>query len=336
MTSRGPDGDWRALWRREHKHVEVAAAALAVLPGDPLSVVVTEAWAFDGVFAGDNTKVYRLADGAAESDWIMSEQSFDTPRVETARVGDGHVCVVNTGRGVVCFPPTPVTSDVQWALDPEAGGNTLGGVSRDALDLVVGRRGDRSLVVAAWDLLDGTGPYVQAFDLISGAPVARPWRLPASRAGDWRLGRRDGRPVAAAVDGALLHVRCAVTGAPQALIRLPTPPVGVLAVDDRAGPTLILLGAPTGVVCYDLAAEAVHRPQLSGYHGKRVGARLGRWRGRPVAAVLTDSGLSLYDLSASPGRGHHLDVRATVHDVAFTEHGRMAVATSVGPMLIEM
>ncbi|MGI5233219.1 hypothetical protein [Actinoallomurus sp. CA-142502] len=153
----------------------------------------------------------------------------------------------------------------------------------------------------------------------------------------WRLGRRDGRPVAAVAEFATdLRIHCAVTGDLETYDVLEGEPhgPGLLAVDDRAGPTLAVVARRDGAVwCWDLTTEAAYCPPLTGCPGAPNGARLGRWRDRPVAALLTDTGVSLYDLRDRSWIGH-VGLGAKAHDVAFAPRGELVIVSAHGTLVV--
>jgi hypothetical protein len=138
-----------------------------------------------------------------------------------------------------------------------------------------------------------------------------------------------------------LQIYCAVTGDLEKYIVLDWEPdgppgLGLLALDDRIGPTLALAGRRDGAVgCWDLGTEAAYCPPLTGYPGTLTGARLGRRRDRPAAALLTDIGVSLYDLQ-SRSWVCHVGLGTQVHDVAFAPQGELAVVSAVGPMVVQI
>lgn len=358
----GTGGGWRVLWRHDHESpgTPVSAGAVAVLPcrlpTPGPRVVVTEEWSGGEVgLRCDNTHYFRLADGVPDdATWVTYKNAFATPRIEVCTVDDAHVAVVNTSRGLVGQVCCPRHGDP--AL-PGRWGSTDG----PALDLVVARAEGRAVVVGVWT--DGSdAPAVHTYDVRTGAAVGAPWRLP--RQGDrpaedgWRLGRWDGRPVAVEDLGWMFSVRDGVTGRIDGLVVLddwiePSPgDAGLLAFDDAidgggdaddedafgdgdgAGSALVLVGRRDAVHCYSAATGERYRPPLTG-SGTIVGARLGRCRGRSVAAVLTSTGLSVHDLRA-PGWVRHVDLGVPVHDVAFASQGRLALSTRTGPMLVEV
>lgn len=348
MTGSGlPDvaeGRWRVLWRHAHASdpdgITVEAGAIAVLPGEEPVVVVTEEWnnRIMGLLRCDNTEFYRLSDGVKdESAWISFKRPFETPRIDVCDVGGMPIAVINTGRGVICYTRHP-----QLTLS-----NGLGSKEWHALDLVAGQFGDRPVAAVTWnEPLDDSGLHVQVYDLSTGEAYSDPWQLP--RACDWnfpdtwRLGRWNGRPVAAMADDWCLYVHSGATGDREATIVLHDDwsqdghRFGLLTIDDSAGPTLALIGQNDGAVyCYEPAAEDLYCPPLSGYSGTLAGARLGRWRDHPTAALLTNTGISLYNLQA-PDRTCHIDLDLPVHDIAFTANDRIALVTASGPMLIEI
>ncbi|GLY91106.1 hypothetical protein [Actinoallomurus iriomotensis] len=326
-------GDWRTLWRLDRDHPPVEAGAIAIHPGDPARVVVTEEWAFYGLLKSDNTNYHALSDGREAGGWIMFKYPFTTPRIEVVEVDAAFAVVINTSRGIHVH-----CTDRELSLP-----DRLGDHDWYALDLVAGRRDGRPIVVAAWDVpRDDRGPHVQAYDLMTGAPAAKPW-VPY---GGWsereqrRLGRCDGRPVAGTLDYFNnLHISDAATDFPERLIPLEEEGqswLELLTVDDRAGPALALVLWPDGSVrCYDLAAEAPYCPPLTGCPGVPSGARLGRWRDRPAAALLTDVGVSLYDLQDRSWAGH-VDLGAQAYDVAFAPQGELAIVSARGTLVVQL
>lgn len=349
----GPDaagGGWRTVWRHDREGVDIAAGAIALLPGTPPALVVTEEYVFDGLLKCDNTTIYRLsADPDATLGWISFKWPFETPRIDVSTVGGTPAGVVNTRHGVMLLPPTG--TEVRWPIDPYTGLDMLGAIDWYALDLVTGRHGDRVVVAAAWNVpLDDSGLHLQAYDLATGVPVAERWRLPEWAGGDWRfpdlwrLGRWNGCPVAATYDGILLHVHCAVTGDLSTQLVLLEPHGDLLVLDDRAGPPLALIGDPIGyppatphgtIWCYDLDSGDAYCPPLTGYPGTLTGARLGRWRDGPVAAIVTSTGVSLYALSGQRWT-RHLDLGMAVHDVACVAPNQLAIVSAAGPLVLEV
>lgn len=87
--------------------------------------------------------------------------------------------------------------------------------------------------------------------------------------------------------------------------------------------------------CYDLATEAPYCPPLTGYPGALTGARLGRWKDRPAVALLTDVGVSVYDLQDGSWVCH-VRLGAQAHDVAFGPQGELAVVSAIGPMVVQI
>lgn len=343
----GP-ANWRVLWHNDGTDDEgprVSAAAIAILDGADPQVVVTEEWhsRLVSILKCDNTDVYRLADGERTSWWSMFKYPFETPRLDTALVDGQTIVVSGTGRGVHVRRRDGADSE------------ELGDLDQRTEDLVTGIFDGRPVAVLAWDPYDDGPPLVQAFELTTSPPappVNPPWRLPVEGEPwdwtwpyQWRLGRRGGRPVAGYADGALLDLRCAVTGDLDLLIyldvlsecdcdcqlaanRCPR----LLAVDDRAGLDLALVARHDGAVgCFDLRTEQLREPLLTGHEGELLGAKLGRLHGRPVAALLLDHGFSLYDLDQRDYLSH-VELGARALDLAFGPDGRLALATDRGPM----
>jgi hypothetical protein len=322
-------GDWRTLWRITREHIRLEAGAIAFHPGDPVRVVVTEEWAFNGALKCDNTNYRRLSDGREAGGWIMYKYPFMTPRIEVVEVGAGFAAVINTSHGIKVHPSGCSLPD------------RLGDHDWYALDLVAGRIDGRPAVAAAWDEpLDDRGQHVQAYDLVTGASVGEPWMPDGdwNEPGSWRLGCYDGRPVAVMLDSHL-YVYDAATEFLEKVIPLMDegrPRRGLLTVDDQAGPSLVLIGWDDGSVrCYDLATEAAYCPPLTGYPGALGGARLGRWRDRPTVAVLTDIGVSLYDLQDRSWAGH-VYLGAPAYDVAFAPQGKLAIVSGHGTLAVQI
>ena len=81
--------------------------------------------------------------------------------------------------------------------------------------------------------------------------------------------------------------------------------------------------------CYDVTTGQLHGSLLTGHEGELLGARLGRVKARPVAALLLDHGVSLYDLDAG-GQPQHIELGARAFDLAFGPDGLLAIATDSG------
>lgn len=358
--------DWQLVWWNRHEADPegpfVEAAAIGIIGGtDPAGpeplVVVSEQFhsRHVSIFKCDNTDLYWLADGEHVSWWSMFKYAIRTPRIDVADQAGRPVAVVNTGHGVSVRRSDAEVED-------------LGEREDEAQDLVTGTFGGRLVAVAAWDSLeDDQPPLVQAFDLTGARagprgptrPAAPAWRLPIydDQAWEWdypfqwRLGRVGGRPVAGYVDELGLDLRCAVTGDPDAEpsrnfyldeigwcdcpARIGQCPK-LLAVDDRAGHDLALVARHDNVVgCYDVSTGQLRCPLLTGLQGELLSARLGRIGNRPVAALLLDHGVSLYDLDAGT-RLTHLDLGVRPLDLAFGPQGRLAIATDSGPLAVQL
>jgi hypothetical protein len=348
---------WRLLWWNRHEEDPqdpfVEAAAVGIIGGADPQVVVSEQYhsRHVSILKCDNTDLYRLADGEQTTWWSMFKYAIRTPSIDVADQAGEPVVVVNSGHGV-----SVRRADFAQVDD-------LGEREDAAEDLITGTFDGRLVAVAAWDSLEDNEPaLVQAFDLTTPgppAPVAPPWKLPvySGEAWEWdypfvwRLGRVGGRPVAGYIDELGLDVRCAVTGDQDAAPSLhfyldefgacdcPTR-IGqcpaLLAVDDRAGADLALVARHNGDVgCYDVHTGQLRVPLLTGHEGELLGARLGRIRHRPVAALLLDHGVSLYDLDAG-GRLSHVELGVRPLDLAFGPPGRLAIATDNGVLAGEL
>ncbi|GLY91111.1 hypothetical protein [Actinoallomurus iriomotensis] len=62
-------------------------------------------------------------------------------------------------------------------------------------------------------------------------------------------------------------------------------------------------------------------------------ATAGRWRDRPAAALLTDIGVSLYDLRDRSWIGH-VGLGAKAHDVAFAPRGELVIVSAHGTLVV--
>ncbi|HET7013192.1 MAG TPA: hypothetical protein VFI65_04745 [Streptosporangiaceae bacterium] len=345
---------WRVLWWNRHdadpEGAFVQTAAIGIIGGADPQVVVSEQYHSRhlGIFKCDNTDLYRLADGEHATWWSMFKYPIRTPRMDVAELDGRPITVVNTGHGV----------DVRRS-DAEV--DDLGAREDAAEDLITGTFDGRLVAVAAWDCFEDDQPaLVQAFDLTGAggppSPVTPAWRLPAYNDEawewdypfQWRLGRVGGRPVAGYIDELGLDLRCAVTGDPDAEpsrnfyldefgacdcpARIGQCP-RLLTVDDRAGDDLALVARHNNDVgCYDVHTGQLRGPVLTGHEGELLGARLGRIRDRPVAVLLLDHGVSLYDIDQARWLAH-LDLGARPLDLAFGPDGRLAIATGSGALV---
>jgi hypothetical protein len=343
---------WRVLWRNrlepDPEGPFVDAASVGILGGpDPHVVVIQEYHSRHvSILKCDNTDLYRLSDGEHTDWWSMFKYPIRTPRIDVADLGGQPVVVVNAGHGV------SVRRSGGTKVDD------VGDLELPAEDVITGTFDGRLVAAAAWNSVEDNQPaLVQAFDLTDGGPptpVAPPWRLPVYGNNEawewdypfqWRLGRVSNRPVAALTDEFMLDLRCAVTGDQDAALgrsfyldefgacdcpaRIGQCP-RLLTVDDRAGQDLALVARHNGDVgCYDVNAGRLQSPLLTGHEGELLGARLGRVKARPVAALLLDHGISLYDLDAG-GQSKHIDLGARAFDLAFGPDGLLAIATDSG------
>jgi hypothetical protein len=212
-----------------------------------------------------------------------------------------------------------------------------------AEDVVTGRLDGDPVVTAIWDMPnDERGRHVRAYRLPSGDPCGPPltsldlYPLSARRL---RLGRWSGQPVVAREEYDTLHLHDVRHGdlLAEPMDLPPESGPGVLAVDDAAGPNLVVVGRAggTAVSCHDVDHRDLVFPDLTGYEGTLRGAHLGRLHDRPVVALRTSTGASLYDIT-SPGWVRHLNLGVAVRDAAFAPDGRLAIATGHGPGVIDI
>jgi hypothetical protein len=124
-------GDWRTLWRITREHIRLEAGAIAFHPGDPVRVVVTEEWAFNGALKCDNTNYRRLSDGREAGGWIMYKYPFMTPRIEVVEVGAGFAAVSTPHTESRSIPAAArcridwaITTGTRWTSSPD--GSTAG------------------------------------------------------------------------------------------------------------------------------------------------------------------------------------------------------------------
>jgi hypothetical protein len=66
--------------------------------------------------------------------------------------------------------------------------------------------------------------------------------------------------------------------------------------------------------------------------GRRDGRR---WRDPPAVAVLTDIGVSLYDLQDRSWAGR-VDLGAQAYDVAFASQGELAIVSARGTLVVQL
>ncbi|MVU76846.1 hypothetical protein GPX89_06245 [Nocardia sp. ET3-3] len=326
---------WKIRWqfdRYDDEH-RVEMGAVAVLPGVPARLLVTEEWTFTGL-KSDNTFLY-LTDDSVERDYqIMFKYPMTEPRrprIELLPRGGGFVALVNTSRGV-----SALNFDGAEPISHRIEGDTA------VLDFASGFVDGRAVVMVAADGWDSV--TLATHDLETGCVLGGPEELLFADRNrqDWRVGRWHGAPVVGLLDPEVFPGSAAAQ-----YFSLLDPctccEAALLAVTDVEELSLVVTREHGGLVqCYaaPITADPDTEPQpygapMTDVPGTVHGARPGYWRALPAVVLWTDAGISLRDL-ATDRWICHVPLASRVHDVAITSDGALAAITEHGPRLIEI